>query len=118
MTRAYVYWISAQAILLVAGFAGALISLLITTASGWSRVTIAILSVLASFAGTVLTQLRLYELWRLREDIEPSYQLLVDEARRRTPSCLSDAACDAVYKDISEKRAALKSPTVTVGLAY
>ena len=105
--RAYLYWISAQAVSLLAGFVGATISLVVTNSSGTSRVIIALLSALASLAGTVLTQLRLYELWRLREDVDPQFEKLVEDGHRRAGECSSNAQCSWVHKDLLEQRAAL-----------
>ncbi len=105
--RAYKYWIAAQAVSLLAGFVGATISLAVIETSVTKRVTVAVLSALASLAGTVLTQLRLYELWRLREDVEPKYQKLVEDGHRRAAECSSSTQCSLVHKDLLEQRAAL-----------
>jgi len=105
--RAYKYWISAQAVSLLAGFAGATVSLAVTNTSPLSRISVAVLSALASLAGTVLTQMRLYELWRLREDVEPDLQKLVEDGHRRAAECSTNAECSSVHKELLEKRAAL-----------
>ena len=80
--RAYVYWIIAQAVSLLAGFGGALLGATNTGHSDRIRIATAVFSALAAFASTVMVQLRLYELWRLREDVEPVYQKLVEDGRR------------------------------------
>jgi hypothetical protein len=105
--RAYKYWITAQGVSLLAGFVGATISLAIIETSVAKRITVAVLSALASLAGTVLTQLRLYELWRLREDVDPQYQKLVEDGHRRAAECSSSEQCSLVHKELLEQRAAL-----------
>jgi hypothetical protein len=105
--RAYVYWISAQAIALLSGFLGAIVSVALTHDSPLTRVVTATLSALASFAGTVIVQLRLHELWRLREDIEPRYQKFIEEGRRQQAACNTDKRCSEVHKKLLQQRTAL-----------
>ncbi|MGI9071239.1 MAG: hypothetical protein ACR2JB_07955 [Bryobacteraceae bacterium] len=68
-----------------------------------SRIIIAVLSILGSLAGTVLTQLRLYELWRLREDVDPQFQKVVEEGHRRAAACSSNAQCSDLHKEFLEQ---------------
>jgi hypothetical protein len=103
VTRAYVYWISTQAVSLLAGFAGAIISLVMTKAETFPRIMVAVLSLLASLAGTVLVQLRLYELWRLREDMEPELMAIVQDGHRKEAACQSNGECDSTYKELIER---------------
>ena len=107
VTRAYVYWISAQAVSLLSGFAAAIIVIAAPDPiSGLTKIAIAILSALASFVGTVFAQLRLYELWRLREDMEPKYGLLLAETKRKMARSATEQQCDQVFEELNRDRAA------------
>jgi hypothetical protein len=108
VTRAYVYWILAQAVSLLSGFAAAIIVIVAPNPlSGLSKTAIAVLSCLASFVGTVIAQLRLYELWRLREDMEPKYEHLLFEAKRKKAASGSAEDCNEVFKEFNDAHAAL-----------
>lgn len=68
----------------------------------WGKYVLVILPLLASIATTLLSQLRLYDLWKLREEGRIKLQDLAIEARRRAAGA-SDDECKVVHAELQKR---------------
>ena len=76
--------------------------------AAWGKYILVALPLLASVATSLLTQLRLYDLWKLREEGRIQLQDLAIEARRRAAGATDDE-CKAVHADLQKRLNTIES---------
>jgi len=66
----------------------------------WAKYALVILPLIASLVSSILTQLRLYDLWKLREDGRIRFQDLSIEGERRAAAANSDEECTQLRQEL------------------
>jgi hypothetical protein len=69
----------------------------------WAKYILVLLPVLGSIAISLITQLRLYDLWKLREEGRIQFQNLAIEAERRAAAAKTDEEATKIHEDIQKQ---------------
>lgn len=102
-TRCTYRWYGAlQLIALLSSFVTAVISATISKDAfdAWGKAVLIGLPMLGGLAASVISQFKLYDMWRLREDGRLAFQELVSEGRCRLAGAADEAACNAIHQDL------------------
>jgi hypothetical protein len=70
--------------------------------AAWGKYLLVALPLLAAIATSLLSQLRLYDMWKLREEGRIQFQDLAIEARRRAAGATDDD-CKAVHAELQKR---------------
>ncbi len=103
-------WSILQTILMLSGFASALLAALMKESDFQNlKVFLVVLPVITTTASTVLVQSRVQIRWRLREAGRIASVSIVTEGRRRFAAATSDSECTEIHRDLEKKIEALES---------
>jgi len=103
--RAYWYWFVAQWTVLLAGAAGSLIAVWVRKESyvGGMKFAIVALPALSSLASTVLVNLRLHDLWRIRDESRIKFEDVARRGHIRLGACTSEQECQKAHEELSKE---------------
>jgi hypothetical protein len=68
----------------------------------WAKYALVILPLAASLVTSLLSQIRFYDLWKLREQGRIQFQDLAFEAERRAAAA-TDAECTAIHEELQKR---------------
>ena len=100
--RTYKWYGGLQILALLSSFVTAVISATISKEAfdSWGKAVLIGLPMLGGLAASVISQFKLYDMWRLREDGRLAFQELVSEGRCRLAGAADEAACNAIHLDL------------------
>lgn len=103
--RAYWYWFVAQWTVLLAGAVGSSLALYAhkETYAGGLKLAIIILPALGSLASTVLTNLRLHDLWRIRDEGRIKFMDVAQRGHIRLAASTSEQECQKTHEELSKE---------------
>jgi len=103
--RSYRWYIALQVTILATSFAAAVVAAIAdrNNFSSWMRTALIVLPLLGALASSILTQAKLYDQWRLREDGRLKFQELVSEGRQRLASTEDSALLSAAHRELHER---------------
>jgi hypothetical protein len=103
--RAYWYWFAAQWTVLLTGALGSLIALSVQKENytGWFKFAIVALPALSSLAATVLTTLRLHDLWRIRDEGRVKFTDVAQRGHIRLGACTSAQECQKAHEELEKE---------------
>jgi len=103
-TRCYQWYLGLQIVVFLTGAATSITAALTTGANydRWPKYVIVLLPIVSSLAAVILSQVRLYDLWKLREGGRIQAQALALQARGRAASAQNDQECSKAYEDLTK----------------
>ena len=117
--RAYWYWFTAQWTVLLAGAIGALIAVLVTKENyqGSWKLAIVVLSALSSLGSTVLVNLRLHDLWRIRDEGRIKFEDVAQRGHIRLGACTSEPDCQKAHEELAKEFNAIEASMTALWFA-
>ena len=103
--RCYQWYLGLQLLMFVASIATAVFAALSNGKNfdSWAKYVIVLLPLVGATATTILSQFRLYDLWKLREEGRIQIQAIVLEADRRAASATSETECAQIHKELADR---------------
>jgi hypothetical protein len=104
-TNCYRWYLVLQLLVFISSLAVAVIAALSNGADyeKWAKYLIVTLPLVTALANTVLIQLRLYDLWKLREEGRIQVQAIALEAVRRAASAKTDEDCSRIHEELEQR---------------
>ena len=101
----YRYYLALQFGALISSLTAAIFAALSTgqTFDAWAKYVIVILPVVGALFSSLLSQLRLYDLWKLREQGRIQVQALSFEAQRRLATADSEQECSRIHEELERR---------------
>jgi len=109
--RAYWYWFVAQWTVLLAGAVGSLIAVWVRKESyeGGMKFAIVALPALSSLGSAVLVNLRLHDLWRIRDEGRIKFEEVAQRGHIRLGACTSAQECQKAHEDLAKEFNAIEA---------
>ncbi|MCC6926795.1 hypothetical protein [Novosphingobium sp.] len=103
--RTYKWYAGLQVLVLLSSFVTAVISATISKEmfDGWGKAVLICLPMIGGLAAGVISQFKLYDMWRLREDGRLAFQELVSEGRCRLAGARDEADCNSIHLDLHKR---------------
>ena len=98
----YRWYIMLQAVVFVSSIITAVIAALSNGKNFdlWAKYVVVVLPLLGAFATTLLSQLQLYQLWRLREEGRIAFQAIALDADLLGPAAKTDEECSKIHEGL------------------
>jgi hypothetical protein len=99
------WYLGLQLVVFLVSVTTAIIAALTDAAAftAWAKYALVALPIVSSVAMTLVTQVRLYDLWKLREEGRIQCQDLAIEGERLAAAATTDAECTKVHGDLQKR---------------
>jgi FtsH-binding integral membrane protein len=104
-TMCYRWYLALQLVVFLSSVIVAVIAALSNSSNydRWPKYVMVILPLIGALATALLTQVRFYDLWKLREDGRIQMQALAMEAERRAAAAADDAQCSKIHEELERR---------------